>query len=390
MADATGIKAKAAFKKDRGLYGAGPAIDYPDVPGATDMAAGHQIPFSAESMTMGTERQEDTSLTGGGGAPPTERTSKIPAGSVEGRLRYRGWEWLMLCAMGMENAVAVTGSPETVVAGAYRHLLEMDQDLQDEGWMAGERTGGSANDRKVRRGQLGIAKQVQDWVWYSCMVQKMSIVGSPQGVDVSFDLVGYDKVSGSYNSTNWALPAGSEAQALFQSAVVKLGLASGGAGATAEQAVSGFEITVENALKADDQTTTSGQNIIIPVRQTHRKVTLKLDYPRYNAALLHAYDDADSELMAKVHFTGPIITGATNYELACFFSSLKTRVDDGSPVDGPGPLGMSFEWDAHRPGASGGSDRWQASEYPNITPVEDSEMTLMLVNDDSANYLNSV
>jgi hypothetical protein len=386
MADATGIKAKAAFKKDRGLYGAGPAITYPDVPGGTDMAAGHGVPFSADSINAATERQEDTSLTGGGGAPPSERISNIPGGSLEGRLRYRGWERLMAIAMGMENAVTGTASPETVVSGAYRHLLEQDQDLQDEGWLAGERTGGSANDRKVRRGQLGLAKQVSDWVWYSCMVQKMSIVGSPQGVDISFDLVGYDKVTGSYNSASWTVPSGSIAQALFQSAVVKLGLAAGGAGSTVEQAVSGFEITVENSLKGDDQTTTSGQNIIIPLRQTMRKTTLKLDYPRYNAATLHTYDDLDSELMASIEFTGPIITGATPYEIAFFFSSLRTRVDDGSPVGGPGPLGMSFEWDAHRPA----SDLWQATKYPNITPVENSEMTLMLVNDDTQNYLTEV
>ena len=177
MAHPVGIKAKAAFKKDRGLYGAGPGISNPETPGGSSLGATHQIPFSAEGVLLNTERQEDPALVGSGIALPSDRTGRFAVGLVEGRLRYRGWERMMLCAMGFENATtagAPGGSPETVVSGAYRHILEMDKDLQDEGWMAAERTGGSANDRKVRRGMFGIEKQITEWVWYSVSMQSSS------------------------------------------------------------------------------------------------------------------------------------------------------------------------------------------------------------------------
>ena len=147
--------------------------------------------------------------------------------------------------------------------------------------------------------------------------------------------------------------------------------------------INAFELTVENTMKGDDQSTGSGENIEIPVRGGHRKTSLKLDYPRYFADTNMLYQDVDQELLASIEFTGPIITGATPYELAFYFGSC--RIDpDSVPVDSPGPLKESIELECHRPG----TNLFQAAKFPNITLLQDSELVIMAVNDDNFNYLN--
>lgn len=389
MAEPIGIKAKAAFVKDRGLYGAGPAITYPDTPGASQLAATHQIPYSSETVSEAIERQTDPALVGFGAVLPDDITGRFPAGSMEGRMRYRGWERLLAIALGFESGLTPAtpgGSPETIVAGAYRHILEQDQDLQDEGWAPGELSGGSANDRKVRRGPFGLSKQVTDWVWSNIMVDKWTISGTPQGVDISFDLVGYGLVRGSYNSGSWTLPAGTAASALFQHLVIMLGTRVGGVGAMTAVGVSSFELSGSNGLKADDQTTDSDQRIEIPVRGAHRETRLKLELPRYRQDTEFIFADLDQEMISSLKFTGPIVTGATPYELNAFMSSM--RFDPiTSNVDGPGPLPLTMEFVAHRPITT---NEFQATDCPNITLLQDSEIFFELVNDDSFNYLLEV
>lgn len=387
MADSLGFLGKAAFRKDRGLYGAGPVITYPQTPGAADLAATHMLPFDAESMGKAIERSQDVALVGAGRPEPTDIIKMTPAGSVGGSLRYQGWERLMLCAMGYENP---QDSPVQLgVTSAYAHLFELDDTLQDETWRANELDGytpTSTYDKKVRRGMLGLAKQVNDWVWQSVMVNKMTLSGNNDEVKINFDLAGYDLVKGAYNSANWTLPVGSTAQSLFQQAEVKIGPYGGGAGAMTIYEPSSFELVLDNKLKTDDFTTESGPNIIQPVRSDFREVSFKIEFPRYYTLLdlFQSLFDLDTEHMISIVLTGPQIGSTGYYYQWSFFLPLVVPKDIGQmPIAGSGPLQTTFEFDAHRPG----TDKFIAGSYLGITNLKDSELIVMVQNSMTTNYL---
>lgn len=388
MADSLGILSKAAWKKDRGLYGAGPAITYPQTPGATDLIAGMQIPFSSESLTTAVEYLKDTRLVGAGATLPADRTKEAVSGGLESLLPYYGLERLIMCALGYENPNS-GGSPATLATGAYAHLFECDYDLQTAPWVAGEdRTanGWSANDRKVRRGQLGFRKQVQDWVFNSVMVNKMTISGNPSEVKIAFDLIGWDVYLGAYNSATWTLPTGTLALAMFQQLVCKLGTRAGGAGALTTMAPNSFELSVNNNLKADDQSVATVPHICEPVRAGMQEITLKLEFPRYNTDLtsLSGWSDDNTELAASLTFTGPII-GATAYyyTIAAFMSSIRAK-NFQAPISGPAPLTASCEFEVNRPVTT---DIFAAGSYHSIPLKKDSALVMCIHNPFATNYL---
>lgn len=386
MADALGILAKAAFRKDRGLYGAGPSIEYPDTPGATDLGSGHQVPFSSESLKKALDRDSEQALVGSGGATADAVIAEDSAGGISGPLRWRGWERLIMCALGFEHP---DDSPATLAVGAYAHLFEIDEQLQDQAWSTAERgtyTPPSASDRKVRRGMLGLAKQVSDWVWQSVYVTKITFTGNPKDVKVALDFIAYDYVKGSYNSGSWTLPSGSTAKCLFQQCVVKLGTRAGGAAGLLEVEPSSFEIVVDNKLGGDDRTTASGVNIVQPVRSDKVDVTMKLEFPRYygQLELFTDWGEANTELAAELEITGPEI-GSTGYNrLWGFYMSSVRRKDGPANIDGPGPITTTMNLEAHKPG---GSDIFAATKYHSITTVKDSPLVVVCQNEDSGNYL---
>jgi len=386
MSDSIGILSKAAFKKDAGLS---PASTYPVTPGATDMSAGHQVPFTSESIALALERSRDPSLIGSGGATPSDIIGEKAAGSLEARLRYRGLERLMMIAMGFEQP---DDSPANLGTGtAYAHLFELDDHLMTEAWAAGERDAGAwANDRKVRRGQLGFYRQPNDIVWQSVMVNKMTLSAQPSEVKMAFDLIGYDKVGpGSYNHANWTLPTGSIAQALFTQMTFKLGLRAGGAGSLSTIGVSNLELALDNKLKGDDQDTDSGANIIEPCRSDMRDVTLKVEFPRYNSSweALLTLMESNTEMSAMIEFTGPQISGSYYYKWQFFLPSL-WLTKAVNPIDGPGPVKMSWEFVAARPN---GTDIFESGYYNSIRLIKDSELRVMCINaNDSSNYLTEV
>jgi hypothetical protein len=389
MSDALGILAKAAFKKDRGLYGAGPAITYPQTPGASDMAATHMVPFSSESLTDAVEYLKDPRLIGAGRQLPASVILEAIRGGVSGPLTYQGWERLLMCALGYENPDA---SPATLVSGAYAHLFECDYDLQDLPWSSGDDRvagGWSVSDRKVRRGQIGFRKQVTDWVFNSVMVDKMTISGNPKEIKISFDLIGYDLYLGAYNSANWTLATGSQALAFYPQLTVKLGTRAGGAGALSTVGPSSFELTVNNNLKGDDQTNTSGVHILQPCRGGMQDISLKLEFPRYNSDLPTLFDwaDAGTELAASFGFIGPAI-GVTAYyhQWNLFMSSIRAK-NAQAPIPGPGPITVSIEFDAYRPG---GTDIFAAGSYHSIGLKKDSALVACIHNAFATNYLLEV
>ena len=390
MADFIGIQGTAAFAKDRGLYGAGPDIVYPDVPGTT-LGATHQLPFTSESLTEALEYEHDPALVGSGIAPPSSRVSESIKGTLEGHMRYRGWERLMCIACGFEqpdNSPAILGA-----TSAMGHIFELDEAMQDQAWVAGdERTAGfNAGDRKVRRGQIVIDKgQAYSHGFHSCMVDKFTLSGNPKEVGIAFDIIGYDYAIGSYNAASWTLPAGGEYRALFQQATVYLGTRAAGYGALSEFKPSGFELALANNLKGDDITTGTAPNIVQPERSNFREVTFSLEFPRYSAdqVTLEGYAGLDTELAGYLELVGPQI-GATGYYLTWGFymSSLHINTTEPANVGGPGVLTWSCSMDAHRPG---GSDIFVGNKHEGIALVKDGEMVVKCINEDTADYITEV
>lgn len=387
MADSLGFKSKAAFKKDPGLNATVPTglKAYPHTPGATDMAANHQIPYTSESFTKAIERSFDPALVGGQYISPAPIVAEDCSGSLGGRLRWRGWERLILMAMGFEHAD--NSAVQQGGVSAYAHLFELDEALMDRAFAGTEKTAPHANDRKVRRGQFGISKQVEDWVWNSVMFDKMTIAGSPTETSIEFDGTAYGLYLGSYNSGNWALPSGSAAQALFRQSTIRLGLRSGGDPPTLIEP-SSFELTLENNLKTDDRTTESGVQIIQPDRENFRTVTLKLEWPRYTSGrdTEMALADLDSEMACSIVFDGPEIDTGEDYRIGFFMSSLQFT-GYGAPIDSAGPIKTTYEFAAGRPG---GSDIFATNYYQGIALVKDSELVCMIHNDDSAEYIDEL
>jgi hypothetical protein len=387
MADSLGFKSKGAFKKDPGLNATAPTglKAYPHTPGATDMSASHQIPFTSESFTKSIERSFDPALIGGQAISPAPIVAEDSAGSLGGRLRWRGWERLIYAVMGFEHAD--NSAKQLGGVAAYAHLFELDEALMDRAFAGTEKAAAHANDRKARRGQFGIAKQVEDWVWNSVMFDKMTITGTPTETNIEFDGTAYGLYRGSYNSGNWALPSGSTAQALFRQCTIRLDTRATGDPLTLIEP-SSFELTLENALKTDDRTTESGVNIIQPDRDSFRAVSLKLEYPRHYSG--HDLDmvqaDINTEYACSIVFDGPTIVGAQNYKMGFYMSSLWWK-GYGAPIDGAGPVKTTFEFTAARPG---GADIFETNHYQAIGLVKDSGLVCMIHNDDSFQYIDEL
>lgn len=396
MADgALGILAKAAFRKDRGLHGAGPAIVYPQTPGSADMAATHQIPFISETITEAIERQENKSLLGAGKELPADIIARDFAGSMDTPLSWAGLQRLMFCVMGFESPDTVAGSPNTLATGAYAHLFESDECLQDQGWNAtevGSYTPPSVNDLKVRRGMLGFFKEYPtggNHVFSSCMINKFTLSGTPSEIKCSWEAIPYGVVKGAYNHANWTLPGSSQAIALFQQAVVKLGSRAGGAGSLTTMAPSEFEITIDNGLEAAIRTTESGEHIIQPVRSGFRTMRMKMGFPRYQTtheSMLNLGVQLDTELAASIEITGPQIAATGENWFWGFFGSSAWMIDPKNPIDGAAAVKTEWNLELARPGSS--ADIFVAGgKYNGVTLRKNSELVVVTNDDTSANYM---
>jgi hypothetical protein len=269
---------------------------------------------------------------------------------------------------------------------AAAHIFEGDDTIQDEAWGGsdGRNSGFDANDRKVRRGQFGIRKTVSDYVFSSAFVNKLTLAANPTEVTLSVDLAPYAQARGSYNSGSWTLASGSDAQVLFQQLEVKFGTRSGGAGSLTVIRPSSVELTIDNKLKVDDQTTESGLQFEQPVRDGFREVKVKLEMPRYNSDLYPVTFDGDTEMMMQLEFTGPTITGTGETYLWGFYMPSVRHDTLSTNVSGPGRLPLSMEFFAERPVTT---DGFAATKYNGTSVNHDSELVIKVQNEEPQNYL---
>jgi len=392
MADAIGLSSKAAFRKDPGENATSPTglKSYPHTPGGTDLGANDMIPFTNESLSEINEYSMDPALDGSHSAPPGEIILTNCSGTIGGHLRYCGWERPFLCAMGFEYSHSTNGSPKSLGSGAYAHLFEMDDLLQDLAYTAGERETYHANDIKARRGQIGLAKQVEDWVFSSCIFNSFKITGNPREITTEFGVIPYSLVRGSYNSGSWTAASGTATEALFKQCEIKLARRADTPGSMTTIAASGFEITGDGGMKGDDVTSESAPNIIIPVRENPFDVQLKIERPRFATAYddqLITYIQGDTEFSAIITITGALIGGAYSYKYKLCFPSLKATSPIAVNIDGPGPLSHEWTFRAFRPLTT---DPFAATEYESISLIKDSPFVMMIYNNENVNYLTEL
>jgi hypothetical protein len=259
------------------------------------------------------------------------------------------------------------------VSGKYKHVFELDDVLNRQTWVLdGDRlpsgSGGgtwSAGDQKVRSGCLIVGKQVNDWRFFSCMVNKMKITIEPPRTSFEFELLAYNYGRGSYNSTAFTL-ATDQRNMIFPDYVFTIG--------TTEYGISRLEILLDNKLAAE-RDTVSGLYLAEPVRNGMRTVTFGWDFLRHSDETLFNDADALTERYASIKATSGY------YAFGAYFSAFKMEAPE-APASGPGIIRSKYQATAYKPS----TDRF-SSEWSNIALKKNKEMVLMLVNDHSSNYL---
>ncbi len=374
MPTGLGVTSKAAFKKDpkQSTY---PKTDW----GVNDITTGDQIPFLSESITNDMEKEFDETIQGSAGRKQANTVAKNTQGGLVLQARYNNIGRLIAMAMGFENpndpGSTYHGSPETV-SGKYKHVLELDNNLHRECWLAGEErypsgSGGGtwlAGDQKVRSGVLAFKKDVSDWKHHSTMVNKMVIKGNMRTVQIEFEMIGYSTGKGSFNSANWTLLT-DQRNVILPGGVLTFNLS----GTT--YGISEYEIALENNLIAE-RDTASGYFIKEPVRNAKRQITFGFNFLRYETDSLLTDFVSDTERYCSFKHV------SSSYALGFYFSAFKFEKVN-APIGGSGVIRMDHSCIPYIPS----SDQF-ASEWSNIALKKNAEMVCMIINDNSNNYFN--
>ena len=252
------------------------------------------------------------------------------------------------------------------MAQEFEHLYELGKQLQDELWTnewSSYPTGGvgTANDKILRRGTLGILKQSAiPWIWRSVMVNSMTIsFEAKTGLKVNFDLVPFDYTRASTTNTtgtasDWDYD---NASALFTPSQNEriifphLGgngflriapFADGAMDSNDEYGIMSFSVTLNNNLKSDDQDSLSTPYRIQPARGGFREITGQFVIPRYANDTFADWSDNETIMQSHIKFVGSTIaTSARSYEI--FLSSLKLH-KKSIPTSGPEPLTQTYDF----------------------------------------------
>lgn len=277
---------------------------------------------------------------------------KTPSAEPPLVARYEGLEQLWACALGhMPKRIGSTVMPETLAAGAYRHLYEVDTRLGSlDMWTLGDGfqigTELLIGQRKVRRGTLALDDQVSVREWLSCMVQGITLQADPGGVTLTTDFVAYAlSRSSSVNTaaTMALLPPNTSPRLNFAHCVVRLDTFSASVALSGadEQACGSVALRIDNNL-----VTATGPLMGTSPEEYERErpaiVTLTLALPRHTVDTWLAAWGNNPTLMADVKFTGPLI-GATGFAYQCnlYFQSLK--ITNAQLLPGFGPLSETVQ-----------------------------------------------
>ncbi len=373
MTTGAGFSSKAVWKKEG---------DQSDYGTPIECGANDQISILTEGLDRTIEKELDNVVRHKAGVGGSNIMTKGVQGSLVCDLAYRGLESLIISAMGF---AAHSTSPETIVAGVYKHTIELAENMHAEYWTAGDGilAGGGmlAGDKKVRRGTLCIDKSVSIWEFISSMAQEMTITGEAKGCKAEFALVPYDLDRASATNTTtaaWSIANDDFDFVLFQD--LDLWIADYSAVTPLDSGdaigISALEIKLANILSVE-QDSLSGLYIAEPKRDGKRRVTGSFTMPRYESdAFMEDLDD-QSEKMAMIRFTGSQI-GATGY-YQTFWIWLPTIKFDkiDAPIGGPGIFPVTHTFTAELPAAAPAGFPTEATK----------EMVIQIQNDNSTNPL---
>lgn len=280
------------------------------------------------------------------------------------QLKYDGLNFLWLQALGYMpkrqggSSVGVT-MPELMATGVYKHLYEIDDRLVDQDWTSGEGGWVSGDSgllpglQKIRRATYALSEQIVLNEYRSLMVNRLTLAGTPQRVQLTVDLIGYDKkVDSSVNTVGSlvGLSLSAVPSVTFSQLAVRVGAASGSVALNAGDvmAIDEFEIILDNGLIADQQDSTTGLRIMAPERQQEVTVSGRFRLPRFQSATQRARLAAQTELMADLSFTGGTIPGtASPYQCHLYLPSMLLNQVPGT-IANAGPLTQTLEWTAYR------------------------------------------
>ena len=318
---------------------------------------------------------------------------RVTSGTGEGQVRR-------VSAYTSESTVAVTpnwgttpsSSDTAVMSKEFKHVFELADSLYDQKWTelyASYPTGGvgTANDKILRRGSLGVLKSstAKPWVWRSCMVNSMNVsCAAGSGVSIDFDIIPFDldRASGTndYASTsNWNFNASatdSQEKIMFSDIDhFRLGAYSGTELTSSHNiGISEFSISINNNLQGDAQSASSGLYGVQPTRNGSREVTGSITLPRYDSDTLVDFLANNTELMADLKFSGSTMDNdARSFRIYINAMRLTSK---SVPVGGSGILTQSFDFQAFIPTSNAG--------YPNapVTGMDagDQEVTVVMEN----------
>lgn len=348
-----GFKIKFGYRREAVVYA-------PTWPG-TAIAVNKLLPvLPGTDLDEVPQLEPDQSLDGKASTRAHDLVGWTVGGRRPARLQYEGLEELWLAALGympFRKGGSPSGvtMPELIAAGVSKHLFEIGDNPEDEGWLAGE--GGwkagdplTAGQIKVRRLTLAEDEQVAVSEYRSIRIARLSLRIQVTGVSLEVETVGYDRNLASAVNTAGvigALSLNAAPYALFSQLAVRLGAFSTGTplGSGDVIKIDEAEITLENNLVRDQRDSVTALRIVEPVRSGKLSVHVRLHLPRFTALTHRDRLAALTIGMADLKFTGGTIPGtAQTYQCNVYLPRLVPSAAP-VPVADAGPLMQTLEFE---------------------------------------------
>ena len=327
MAETTGIGIRAGWQREA-------IVTSPTWPAAAAIAVTALLPILDVQPNDGVEKAETGSIETGLGPTGFDVLSVMPTATVSLKARYQGLEQLWACALGyMAKRIGATVLPETLAAGVYRHLFELDASLSTAaGWTLadGFQVGSEllVGQRRVRRGTYAVDYQVSVWEWLSSMIQAVTLQSEPGGTTLTVELAAYSlSRSSSVNTsaTMLKLLPSTLPTLLFTDLVLRVGAYSTVTplGSGDDVKCTSFTLRLENTLVAmpGPRTGTAPEEY---EREGVPRATVTFVVPRHTADLWQTRWSANTLLMADAKFTSPTeIAPGQPYKLNVYLPSCR-------------------------------------------------------------------
>lgn len=224
----------------------------------------------------------------------------------------------------------------------WLHTYECANRLEDMLWSdlySSYPTGGvgTANDQAIRRGDFAVSKNpsTKPWVWRGCYVNSLSIsIEAGGAMSINAELLPFNLDRDSATNiqaqlTEWDWDHNSPLFQINERIMFadiqhfRLDDYSTGTALTSADdiGISKFELTINNNLAADDQSSLSGLFRVEPVRSSHREIVGSFTIPRYGQDIGDSSDpDAfdqwrqdETVLMANLKLQGTTIATVARY-----------------------------------------------------------------------------